>query len=122
MAYTGWLLPEKDRVELLSRFPPVYDDVIAHHVTLIMGIDELPTTTTGTVVGIVDDGMGCQVLVVAIDGSTDRWDGSTYHITWSLDRDVYNRKPVHSMAVLKEFGWEPVWPVEIKLIPTVFPD
>ena len=30
----GWLLDETARQELLSLFPPVYPDVIAHHVTV----------------------------------------------------------------------------------------
>jgi hypothetical protein len=120
--YTGWLLPEADRAKLLGKFPPVYHDVLAHHVTLRMGEAELPTASTGVVVGQFDDGLGCQVLVVQIDSSTIRPDGETYHITWSLDRDTHNRKPFHSIGVLKEHGWEPVWPVYISLVPMVFKD
>jgi hypothetical protein len=120
MTYTGWLLPEADRARLLAKFPPVYHDVIAHHVTLGMGVRELPLATAGVIVGQVDDGLGCQVLVVQIDGTTDRPDGYTYHITWSVDRDTHNRKPFHSMDVLKELGWQPVWPVYISLEPMVF--
>jgi hypothetical protein len=122
MSYTGWLLPAHDRAELLRRFPPVYHDVIAHHVTLAMGVHELPEATSGTVVGMVDDGYGVQALVVVIDGTTERWDGFTYHITLSIDRETCARKPHHSLAVLKEYGWEPVWPVSITLVPMVFPD
>ena len=121
MSYTGWLLPEPDRARLLRQFPPVYHDVIAHHVTMCMGIKELPAATSGTVVGMADDIDGVQVLVVSIEGSTARPGGGTYHITWSIDRDNFNRKPVHSNDVL-ENGWEPVQPVEISLVPMAFPD
>ena len=30
----GWLLNEAEREDLLRRFPPIYADVVAHHVTL----------------------------------------------------------------------------------------
>ena len=35
-------------------------------------------------IGRADDGESLECLVVEIDGTTDRPDGSTYHITWSL--------------------------------------
>jgi hypothetical protein len=83
----GWLLDEADRATLLSRFPPAWPDIVAHHVTLASkSSDPLPVPMSGEVVGHVDDGQGLQALVVAIGGTTDRPDGSTYHITWSLDR------------------------------------
>lgn len=122
MSYTGWLLPEADRVNLLAIFPAAYHDVIAHHVTLKMGITDLPVAVAGTVVGMVDDGMGCQTLVIEIEGSTTRWDGRTYHITWSIDRETHNRKPMHSMEILQNLGWQPVEPIAITLMPAVFPD
>src|SRR3546814_9902597 len=52
---------------------------------------------------LVDDGEGLQALIVSIDGSTDRPDGSTYHITWSLDRSR-GRKAVQSNDVIAERG------------------
>jgi hypothetical protein len=122
MSYTGWLLPEADRDKLLRLFPPTYHDVIAHHVTLRMGANEVPEPTEGVIVGIVDDGNGVQALVVQIDGAINRPDGYTYHITWSVDRETHNRKPFHSLNVLKEKGWEPVWPTYINLVPQVFED
>lgn len=118
MTYTGWLLSGADRARLLGDFPPSYPDVIAHHVTLRMGAHELPTATAGTVVGVVDDQEGCQVLIVQIDGTTTRPDGLTFHITWSLDRAL-DRKSMHSNDVIMEHGWTAVWPIDIKLIPAV---
>lgn len=123
MSYTGWLLPEPDRAKLLQLFPPVYHDVIAHHITIAMGVKELPTETTAMVVGITDDGVGCQALIVSINGSTMRQDGYTYHITWSIDRDTYDRKPFHSMNVLQTIEGQPVDPpIPIELVPMVFKD
>jgi hypothetical protein len=122
MAYTGWLLPDADRAKLLAKFPPVYHDVLAHHVTLGMGVRELPLETIGVVVGVVDDQIGCQALVIQIGGATERPDGHAYHITWSLDRDTHHRKPAHSLDVLNAHGWTPVWPLTINLVPTVFED
>ena len=112
----GWLLDERDRAVLLERFPPRWRDTIAHHVTLASQVtDPLPVETTGEVVGHVDDGAGLQALVVAIGGTTDRPDGSTYHITWSLNRK--EREAKESNDVLRERGWEAVEAIAIRLIP-----
>lgn len=108
MSVIGWKLDRKDRARLLERFPPVWPDVVADHVTLdahAASGRELPPEIQAEIVGMVDDGRGLQALVVAVNGSTDRPDGGTYHITWSLDRRR-GRKPVHSNAVLKEIPWE----------------
>lgn len=114
----GWLLDETDRALLLARFPPVWPDVIAHHVTLQSATEQpLPTETSGEIVGEVDDGEGLQALVVAIGGTTDRPDGSTYHITWSLDK-ARGREAVQSNQVLAERGWRAVDPIPVRLLPS----
>jgi hypothetical protein len=114
----GWLLDLADREMLLARFTPAWPDVIAHHVTLAsMTRDPLPVATGGDVVGHVDDGEGLQALVVAIEGTTDRPDGGTYHITWSLDR-ASGREPRQSNTVLAERGWDSLGdPIPVRLIP-----
>ncbi|HKR88992.1 MAG TPA: hypothetical protein VJS38_12545 [Phenylobacterium sp.] len=118
--YTGWLLDPEDREALLARFPPAYDEVVAHHVTQKFGDLEAapPTETAGEVVGVADDGRGVQALVVRIAGSTDRPDGSTYHITWSLAPD---REARESNAVIARRGFS--WlsqPIPIRLQPRPF--
>lgn len=117
MTYTGWLLSEADRARLLGEFPPSYKDVIAHHVTLHMGIGELPTQTEGVIVGFIGDHEGVETLIVEIDGETVRPDGRTYHITWSIDKDF--RKPVDSNDVIRLHGWKSVWPITVRLIPAI---
>ena len=119
--YTGWLLPEKERAKLLQKFPPHYHDVIAHHITLRMGEGDLPLETSAKIVGTMDDGQGCQVMAVSINGSTKRPDGKMFHITLSIDRDNHNRKPVDSNNVLEEFGWLELYqPINIEIIPHLF--
>ena len=101
----GWLLHPEDRDRLLTAFPPVYPEVIAHHVTLKAGVSPevpLPSEAQGFVVGVADDGAGVQALVLAIDGTTRRPDGSTWHITWSL---AAGRRAVESNEVIRERGW-----------------
>lgn len=84
--YTGWLVDEAARAALLERFPPRYPVVVAHHVTLKFGdaAAQPPGEVAAWIVGEADDGLGVQALVVAIDGSTARPDGGTFHVTWSL--------------------------------------
>ena len=120
--YAGWALGDKDRAKLLRLFAPAYPDVIAHHVTYknpVPSDAKPPQAVKATVVGIADDGKKVQALVVAIDGDTTRPDGSTYHITWSIDRAA-GAKPVHSNFVIANQGFRPVDPTPIRLTPRVF--
>lgn len=117
---TGWMLHPHDRAMLLARFAPLFPDVIADHVTLDgdAGPDAcLPVETSGEVVGVTDDGKGVQALVVAIGGTTDRPDGSSYHLTWSIDRAA-GRHAIESNDVIRERGWRPAEPfMAIRLTP-----
>lgn len=118
---TGWKLPKSDRGRLLERFPAKYENVIADHVTLRTGATTqtpLPSRPDAQVVGRSDDGQGLECLVVEIDGTTDRPDGSTYHITWSLGP---GRKARESNDVLRDRGWEAMdGPIPIELEPARF--
>jgi hypothetical protein len=118
--YTGWLLDPADRESLLARFPPRYEGVVAHHVTQKFGDRSAipPSATTGEVVGVADDDRGVQALVVRIGGTTDRPDGATYHITWSL---AAGREARESNAVIarRGFTWLPA-PIPIRLDPKPF--
>lgn len=119
--YVGWALDPQQRTHLLQTFPTKYARVIAHHVTLRVGVTSdvpLPQAHEGMIVGVADDQMGVQALVVAIGGTVRRPDGGRYHITWSL---AQGRKPVESNHVIAQQGWDPVDPVQIQLIPTFFP-
>jgi len=118
---TGWKLPADERVALLQRFPPKYENVIADHVTLRVGATPdtpLPKKRAARVVGRADDENSLECLVVELDGTTDRPDGSTYHITWSLGP---GRKARESNDVLRDRGWEHVpAPIPIELEPARF--
>ncbi len=99
---TGWRLPRDERAALLERFPPRYAEVVADHVTLRIGSGPLPRQVAARIVGRADDGKSLECLVVELDGTTDRPDGSTYHITWSLGP---GREAVESNDVLRDGGW-----------------
>ena len=117
---TGWKLPRDDREALLARFPPKYDGVVADHVTLRVGATSqtpLPRKPQARVVGRADDKRSLECLVVELDGTTDRPDGSTYHITWSLGP---GRKARESNDVLRDRGWDPIDPIDIELEPARF--
>jgi hypothetical protein len=79
---------------------------------------ELPSETHGEIVGRADDGAGVEAMVVSINGTTDRPDGSTYHITWSLSP---GRRAKESNDVIAKLGWEPLeLPMPVKLDPAKF--
>ena len=118
---TGWKLPKNEREHLLERFPPKYQRPIADHVTLQAGADAdtpLPREVNARIVGRTDDGDSLECLVVEIDGTTDRPDGSTYHITWSLGA---GRRAKESNDVLREKGWDHLdRPIPVELKPARF--
>ena len=118
---TGWKLPSDERLALLERFPPRYDNVIADHVTLRVGATPetpLPRKPEARIVGRADDNQSLECLVVELDGTTDRPDGSTYHITWSLGP---GRKARESNDLLRDRGWVHVAaPMNVELEPARF--
>ena len=78
----------------------------------------MPREPDARIVGRADDGNSLECLVVELDGTTDRPDGSTYHITWSLGP---GRKARESNDVLREKGWAPIRaPMPIELEPARF--
>ena len=119
---TGWKLDREQRKELLQQFPPKYRNVDADHVTLTTKSSEdapLPEETHGEIVGRVDDGRGVEAMVVSIVGTTDRPDGSTYHITWSLEP---GREAQESNDVLRTEPWVMFdLPMPVKLAPSRWP-
>jgi len=114
-AIVGWKLDRSERAELLERFQPRYCEVVADHVTLRVGSKQLPPDVQAAIVGRTDDDAGVEAMVVSIDGATDRPDGSTYHITWSLGP---GREAKESNDVLKKHGWQELdLPIPVTLRP-----
>jgi len=117
----GWKLDREQRKELLQQFPPRFAEPIADHVTLCRAADEspLPDECEAEIVGRADDGRGVEAMVVRLGGTTDRPDGSTYHITWSLGP---GREAVESNDVLRDCVWEMFdLPMPVRLRPARFP-
>ena len=103
----GWSIDRADRAALLERIPPRYAETVADHVTHGR-VDEappMPRVERAAVIGRADDGAGVEALVVELAGGSDRWDGSTYHVTWSL---APGREAKESNDVIAAHGWEPV--------------
>jgi hypothetical protein len=110
------------RTALLERFPPKYAQVVADHVTLRVGANAgtpLPRKPqSARIVGRADDEDSLECMVVELDGTTDRPDGSTYHITWSLGP---GRKARESNDVLRDLGFDFLdVPIDIELEPARF--
>jgi hypothetical protein len=118
----GWKLDRDQRMELLQQFPPRYPNVIADHVTLrpkSSAHAALPDETHGEIVGRVDDGKGVEAMIVRLGGTTDRPDGSSYHITWSL---ADGRRAKESNDVLKAHEWQMFdLPMPVRLLASRFP-
>lgn len=119
--YKAYVPDTVERNDLLRMFKPKYPKVFAHHVTYSLNnkdkIDP-PAVSSAEIVGWADSGDGIEAAVVAIDGSTDRPSGGTYHITWSLDPEKY--KPKDSNSLIAK-GWTKLSkPIPISLTPAQF--
>ena len=117
----GWKLDPDQRNELLQQFPPAYPKVVADHVTLRRTAkdDQLPPQVDAEIVGRADDGAGVEAMVVRLDGSTHRPDGSTFHITWSL---AEGRRAQESNDVLAALAWAELdLPMPVILTPARWP-
>ncbi len=118
----GWKLDRGQREELLRRFPPRYPDAIADHVTLRSDAkgDPLPPPVEARIVGHADDGDSLEAMVVTVDGTPDRPDGSIFHITWSLD-GAKGRRARESNDLLKQNGWKKLAePIPVQVEPARF--
>jgi len=114
--YVGWRIPDYEKNRLLEKFPPIFDNVVAHHITLEYDVSkdiELPEQIYGIIVGHAHD-ENIEALVVSIDGTITRPDGSFFHITWSMGDGA---KAVQSNKLIKDYGFETVAPIMIDLIP-----
>jgi len=115
---TGYQALELDhgsRSKLAAQFPPKFPEFIGHHITLAFGVKSdqpLPDISGVRVVGYSCDDAGIEALVVEVNGTTQRPDGKTYHVTWSLDREA-GFKPVKSNELISSRGYEPVDPINI---------
>lgn len=118
----GWKLDADQRGGLLDRFPPRYRNAVADHVTLATNASDeapLPQEESGEIVGRADDGRGVEAMVVRIAGTTDRPNGGTYHITWSLED---GRRARESNDAIAGTGWVAFdAPIPISLRPARFP-
>ena len=111
----GWKLDRRERKKLLHEHPPRYQEAVADHVTLKVGSTQLPAEVRAAIIGHADDQQGVEAMVVSIDGTTDRPDGSIFHITWSLGP---GRTAKESNDVLKERGWQALQhPIPVTLTP-----
>lgn len=111
----GWKLDRSQRDALLAALPPHYARAVADHVTLSVSGTDLPDpVSTAAIIGHVDDGLGVEAYVVALDGDTLRPDGGTWHITWSL---AEGRAARESNDVIAAAGWTSVRAIPVDLTP-----
>lgn len=102
--YLAFVLDDVSRTALLKLETPAFDRVIAHHVTIefnptaekLKKLAELLGDDPVVVVNEIATGKDFKVQAahVSINGSSERLDGNSYHVTISLDSAT--RKPVDS--------------------------
>jgi hypothetical protein len=117
--FTAYNLTKASRRELMKHFPPKFN-LVAHHVTVEFDVPEdtpVPGYAELKVVGYASDDT-LEALVVSVNGTTTRKDGSTYHLTWSKTSD---RSSAESNAVIAQNGWTKVGPFDMWATPFAGP-
>jgi hypothetical protein len=124
--YNGYLLTDAARDQLLETVPPMFADVVAHHVTHEFGVYEtLPPDVPSVRVLAVSNNTTVQAVVVSVfdrvGGYLRPSDNSVYHITLSLDKAA-GAKAVDSNDMLTgNSKWQLVTPFDLAVVPTFFP-
>lgn len=121
--YNGYKVTPAGRKTLLANVDLKFADMFAHHVTHAFGVTEQlpPHADTVRVVAVASNDR-VQAVVVKVNGTTERaTDGSTYHITMSLDGKVF-AKPVESNDLLADSkNWTAVDPFDVEVEPKWWP-
>lgn len=101
--YLAFVLTSAARAKLLEAFPPKYDKVIAHHITVQFNVTEEgqrmlngPTPVCKVMAYGCDSKIDC--VLVNLNKTCARPDGSWYHVTLSCSP---TGEPVDSNAFLK---------------------
>ena len=99
--YTCYHIDDESKQELLKTFPPKYDNVFAEHITdkfFVEASEPITQPLSVRVVGYANSDDGLECLVVEVNGSIHRADGSLYHITLSLDPDATIAEDISNKA------------------------
>jgi hypothetical protein len=119
MGYVAYNLTEASRDALLEKFPPRFENVVCHHVTVCHDVPAeypLPENAVLKVIGYALDETGVEALVVEVNGTHLREVGGVYHVTHSL---AEGRAKVESNAVIETLGWHELpEPVEFEAVAT----
>ena len=121
--YSGYLLTEQSRAELLGHIPPVHPDVIAHHITHEYGVYEsLPPDTNLVRVVATAQNDKVQAAIVKVNGTTAReYANGFYHVTISVDRAAGGRPNDSNELIRDSQHWVSVDPFNLAVIPKFFP-
>lgn len=100
VAYTAYCFGKEERRQLLEKFPPMFANVKADHITIEYDVP-LDTATPANPSNVQIIGYACdqslEAMLVSVDGSHIRPNGQFYHITWSYN---LGRTPAESNDLL----------------------
>jgi hypothetical protein len=107
MGSIAYNLTKASRDAVLKRFPPRFSEVKCDHITVEFGVADdkklPPAPKSVRIIAHVIDETGIECLVVKIDGTVQRDDGNTFHVTLSRNTD---RQSVESNNIIKTCQWK----------------
>ena len=117
MPYSAYELTEESRRSLIAARPPRFSKLITHHVTYRFPDSQPPPVARSVLAIGFAEGETIECWVVSVDGTHERPDKGTFHITASLD-PALGAKPVHSNKLLKKGEWIPLEvPIPLEVSP-----
>ena len=126
--YSAYILTPTSRKDLLKRYPPRFNKVIAHHATYrFPDTNPPPPCSLIQVIGYAStsqndpfDHLRVDCVIVRVLDTEIRPDEQLFHITLSLDPKT--TRPVHSNYLLKQKGWTPIeHPFWLEVSPSLIP-
>ena len=122
--YLAFKLSEGSKQNLKDLYPPKFSKVYCDHITVAFNLtEELYIQLTSQyaeakllVIGYAFNGESLECFVVSVDGSTNRPDGDTFHITHSLSAPS---APKDSNALIKSVGYKTLnrfMPIQAELV------
>lgn len=115
MTYEAFVLSPESRAQVLAHFPPMFDEVVAHHVTHAFGVSRDYSVGTSVNKTRLDYGVlytpikvighianeGIQAIVVEVVGAERKPNGDRYHVTISYNKDK-GYKPYQSNKLIAD--------------------
>ena len=120
MSYSGYLLTDASRAKLIEAFPPMYDDVIAHHITWKFPSDEMPPESFKAYINGYGIDEKVEAVSVVLQNSILCPNSTPFHITLSVNRDAGGKPAMSKLLEYNFYAVEFENTIVLEIVPQIF--